>query len=310
MKRSLLTTVVAGMLGLSAIGAQAPAGGRTPPKGAPMIDWNTVMFPTNGGGGDTNNQGKDPVKLFDNVYSVGVQNVCAFLITTSGGLVLIDTTYPETVDLTLGNIRKAGFDPVDLKYVFSTHAASDHYGGMGRIKQVVPGVRLGMSAPDWQEVEQQDSRLPPGSKQLHISRDLVVADGQTITLGDTTLKFYVLPGRTPGSLGIEYRARDGGRTYRALNTGAYGTPSPQWGEAYLKSIARLKTMGPYQVWLPNHPWMTLPRDLEQIEKAMATRGNGPNPAVVTDKKMIDDQLDFISRVISSKVAIEKYRGIK
>jgi hypothetical protein len=69
-------------------------------------------------------------------------------------------------------------------------------------------------------------------------------------------------------------------------------------------------MGPYQVWLPNHPWMTLPRDLEQIEKAMATRGNGPNPAVVTDKKMIEDQLDFISQVISSKVAIEKYRGIR
>jgi hypothetical protein len=56
--------------------------------------------------------------------------------------------------------------------------------------------------------------------------------------------------------------------------------------------------------------MTLPRDLEQIEKAMATRGNGPNPAVVTDKKMIEDQLDFISQVISSKVAIEKYREIR
>ena len=306
MKRSLLTTAVALLLGLPAVGAQAPAG-----RGAAnaMPDWNTIMFPMNRSA-PMDQQRKAPTKLFDNVYSVGVRSVNAFLITTSAGLVLVDTTYPETVDIALDNIRKVGFDPVNIKYVFSTHAASDHYGGSGRIKQVAPGARIGMPLEDWQEVEQQVSRLQPGSKQLPFSRDLVISDGQTITLGETTFKFYVLPGRTPGALGIEYQARDGGRAYRALHNGAYGTPQPRWGEAYLKSIARLKALGPWQVWLPNHPWMALPRDLEDIEKAMATRGQGPHPAVVADRKLVDDQLDFIYALISHKVAIERYQGIR
>jgi metallo-beta-lactamase class B len=272
-------------------------------------DWNTIMFPMNRSY-PMDRQRKDPTKLFDNVYSVGVKSVNAFLITTTAGLVLIDTTYPETVDIVLESIRKAGFDPANVKYVFTTHSAPDHYGGAGRIKQIAPAVRIGMSLPDWEDVEQQVRHLPAGSKQLPLARDLIITDGQTIALGNTTFKFYVLPGRTPGSLGIEYQARDGERMYRAFHTGAYGTPQPQWGQAYLKSIARIKTLGPFQVWLPNHPWMTLPRDLEDIEKAMATRGLGPHPAVVTNRRLIDDQLDFIYALISHKVAIEQYQGIR
>lgn len=315
MKRISLATAVALLLGVSVPGAQAPAGGRTGARGQALdlrspagINWNLIMFPTQRFA-DLDKQHKDPVKLFDNVYSVGAETVCSFLITTSGGLVLIDTTFPETSDMVLDNIRRSGFDPANIKYVFSTHAASDHYGGSGRIKQVAPGARIGMSLEDWQDVEQQMSRVEPGSKQVPFSRDLVISDGQTMTLGDTTFKFYVLPGRTPGALGIEYPARDGGRTYRAMSTGAYGTPQPRWGEAYLKSIARLKALGPWQVWLPNHPFMTLPRDLADIEKAMATRGQGPHPAVA-DPKAVNDQLDFIHTLIGQKVAIEKYQGIR
>ena len=69
-------------------------------------------------------------------------------------------------------------------------------------------------------------------------------------------------------------------------------------------------MGPFQVWLPNHPWMALPRDLEDIEKAMGTRGSSAHPAVVADRTLIDDQLDFIYALISRKVAIERYQGIR
>jgi metallo-beta-lactamase class B len=301
MKRRLLITTVAFLLGLATLGAQG--------RGPAMPDWNTIMFPSNRDV-PMDRQQKAPVKLFDNVYSVGVQTVCAFLIPTNAGLVLVDTTYPETADIILDNIRKAGFDPANVRYIFSTHAATDHYGSAGRIKQVAPAARIGMPAPDWEEAEQQMKALPSSSPLVRFSRDLVITDGQTLTVGETTFKFYVLPGRTPGSLGIEYQARDGNRTYRAFHTGAYGTPQPRWGEAYLKSIARIKTLGPFQVWLPNHPWMALPRDLQDIEKAMATRGQGPHPAVVTDRKLIDEQLDFIFDLISHKVAIERYQGIR
>ena len=309
MKRSLLAIGVAFIVGFAALGAQAPAGGRGAANATAAIDWNLIMFPTNRSV-PMDRQRKDPVKLFDNVYSVGVQTVCAFLITTNAGLVLVDTTYPETADLLLDSIRKAGFDPANIKYIFSTHAATDHFGAAGRIKQVAPDVRIAMPLADWEEAEQVMERLPAGSPLVPISRDLIISDGQTITLGETTFKFYVLPGRTPGALAIEYQARDGARSYRALHNGAYGTPQPRWGEAYLKSITRLKMLGPFQVWLPNHPWMALPRDLEEIEKAMVARGQGAHPAVVADRTLVDDQLDFIYALISRKVAIERYQGIR
>jgi metallo-beta-lactamase class B len=316
MRRSLLAAAAVFVLGLQALGAQAPPAVRTGQRGLPldlrspdMINWNLIMFPTQRFA-DRDKEQKDPVKLFDNLYSVGDETVCSFLLTTTAGLVLIDTTFPETVDLVLDNIRKVGFDPANIKYVFSTHAASDHYGGAGRVKQVAPGVRIGASAGDWQEMEQQMKALPAGSKQIPFARDLVITDGQTITLGDTTMKFYVLPGRTAGALGIEYQARDGNRRYRAMNTGAYGTPTPRMGEAYLQSIARIKALGPWQVFLPNHPFMALPRDLADIEKAMATRGSGPHPAVVSNPQVVNDQLDFIYRLIGQKIAIERYQGIR
>jgi glyoxylase-like metal-dependent hydrolase (beta-lactamase superfamily II) len=309
MSRTLLATLLAFIVGLPAIGAQAPAGGRGAANATAAIDWNLIMFPTNRSV-PIDRQRKDPVKLFDNLYSVGVQTVCAFLIPTSNGLVLVDTTYPETAELLLDNIRKAGFDPASIRFIFSTHAATDHFGAAGRIKQVARGARVGMPLADWEEAERLMARRPEGSPLVPMSRDLVLSDGQTFAVGDTTFKFYVLPGRTPGSLAIEYLARDGARTYRALHNGAYGTPQPSWGEAYLKSITRLKTLGPYQVWLPNHPWMALPRDLQDIEKAMATRAQSAHPAVVSDPKLIDDQLDFIHALISRKVAIEQYQGIR
>jgi metallo-beta-lactamase class B len=255
------------------------------------------------------NQAKDPAKLFDNVYSVGVEQVCAYLITTSAGHVLVDTTWAETVDMVLNSIREMGLDPAEIKYVFSTHAAADHYGGAGRIKQLVPSVRIGMPEADWDQVEQQIRNLGPDSKLIPFTRDLVMADGQMITLGDSTFTFYVLPGRTPGAMGIEFTARDGDRRYRGMMTGAYGTPPPDATEVFLKSTARMKALGPWQVWLPNHPFMTLPRDLEEIEAAMKRPRQGPHPAVVTPQA-VNEQLDFIYELISRKLAIERYQGIR
>ena len=147
-RRLLATTIACSLVSLPS----APRGHRSAERRG-AINWNLIMFPTNRIA-PMDQQRKAPVKLFDNLYSVGVQTVCAFLIPTSAGLVLVDTTYPETADLLLDNIRKAGFDPASIRYIFSTHAATDHFGAAGRIKQVAPGARVGMPLADWEEAEQ------------------------------------------------------------------------------------------------------------------------------------------------------------
>jgi glyoxylase-like metal-dependent hydrolase (beta-lactamase superfamily II) len=274
------------------------------------LQWNMILWPQQRCT-DFANQQREPAKLFDNVYSVGLQALSAILVSTSDGLVLLDATFAETSDWVLDNIRKVGFDPNDIRYVFITHARADHYGGAGRIKQLVPGARVAMSLEDWEEAEREmrGGRLTSGgagSKPAPLVRDLVVTDGQRITVGDTTFVIYVSPGTTPGALSIEYPARDGNRRHRAMSSGALGMyPSPEWGKAYIASLQRLKTLGPWQVWLPNHPFMALPLDMADLEKALATRGRGPHPGVARPEQ-IDEWLDFAVQLARKKMAIEAF----
>lgn len=72
-------------------------------------------------------------------------------------------------------------------------------------------------------------------------------------------------GHTPGSTSVEYQVRDGARTYRALSPGGVGIPNAEWSKSYLASTERLKGLGPWDVMLPNHPDMMLPRRIGELE---------------------------------------------
>jgi metallo-beta-lactamase class B len=310
---TLLRVVIGLLLAASTIAAQAPAGQSSQPQQrfrtcGQGLQWNMILWPQQRCT-EFQYQPREPAKLFDNVYSVGLQALSSILVTTSDGLVLLDTTFAETVDGVLASIRKLGFDPGRIRYVFITHARTDHYGGAGRIKQLVPSARVAMSVEDWMDAEREmRGGGGQGSKPIPLNRDLVVSDGERITVGDTTFTFYVTPGTTPGALSIEYQARDGATSYRAMSTGALGMyPEPKWGDAYLKSMQRLKTLGPWQVWLPNHPFMALPLDIADLEKAVAARkpGQGPHPGVATPGQ-INDWLDLAITLARRKMAIEAF----
>ena len=309
-----LLLVVAGLL---LVASSAAAQGRSGQDSAPQqrfrtcgqgLQWNMILWPQQRCT-ELQYQPREPAKLFDNVYTVGLQALTSILVTTSEGLVLIDTTFGETVDDVLDSIRKLGFDPDDIKYVLITHARPDHYGGAGRIKQLVPSARVAMSAADWEDAERamRDGASQQRSRPVPMDRDLVVTDGQRIVLGDTTFTVYVTPGTTPGALSIEYPARDGNRSYRAMSTGALGMSyAPDQGEAYIKSMQRLQMLGPWEAWLPNHPFMALPLDIADLEKAVANRKPGqPHPGVATPAQ-VNDWLDLAIRLARRKMAIEAF----
>lgn len=310
-----LLLVVAGLL---LVASSAAAQGRAEQDSAPAprfrtcgqgLQWNMILWPQQRCT-ELQYQPREPARLFDNVYSVGLQALSSILVTTSDGLVLLDTTFAETVDGVLDNIRTVGFDPANIKYVFITHARTDHYGGAGRIKQLVPSARIGMSLEDWEDAERQmrSGASQQRSRPIPITRDLVIADGQRIVLGDTTFTLYVTPGTTPGALSIEYPARDGNRSYRAMSTGALGMSyEPHRGDSYIKSMQRLQTLGPWEVWLPNHPFMALPLDIADLEEALADRqpGQGPHPGVATPAQ-VNDWLDLAITLARRKMAIEAF----
>jgi metallo-beta-lactamase class B len=216
----------------------------------------------------------EPFKVFDNVYYVGSQTVSSFLVNTSDGLVLIDTLHDETAEMLMNGVRTLGFNPANIKYIFVTHSHADHYGGAGKIKKA-SGARVGMSAEDWDVVEHARQTGTP------IQRDLLLKEGQPLILGDTTFKFYLTPGHTPGATSVEFPVRDGAKSYRALIPGGLGIDvGPQWTQPYISSIEKIKKLGPWDVLFGNHPFLA-PRDLAEIKKDLATRGQGAHPAVLT-----------------------------
>jgi metallo-beta-lactamase class B len=299
MKR-LVTIASALVLATVAAGAQAPAGQ------APAVNWNAKAPWGEQPNLPFDQQRKAPFKIFDNVWYVGIQTSSPFLVTTSAGLVLFDATWDETADYVLENIRTAGFNPRDIRYLIITHAHIDHFAGAEKIRQAT-GARVGMSLPDWEETERVQKvpgqgRQNPGPP---LKRDLVIADGQTITLGDTSLKFYVTPGHTPGSTSTELQVRDGARTYRALLPGGLGIPNAQWSKAYLASTQRLKSLGPWDVMLPNHPDMMVPRKIRELEPELKTRAAGAPHPFVAGSARLNAWFDAIIAVMNQKIALEQ-----
>lgn len=276
MKRYLLITVAISLL--------LPVGGAGAQRGE-RPNWN-LKAPWGATRQDATRNPKTPFKIFDNVYYVGLETVCAYLVTTNNGLVLIDSTYAETADAVLNSVRTLGFNPADIKYVFVTHSHTDHLGGAAKIKQA-SGAQIGMSAEDWTA-----AKLPP---------DLVLKDGQTITLGNASFKFYVTPGHTPGATSVEYQVRDGGRTYRALSPGGLGMQfGPAETPVFLRSVERLKQLGPWDAMLSNHPWL-MPRLLRDLERDLANRGRGGHPAALGSAK-INEWFDSVLKVTKDKLA--------
>ena len=160
----------------------------------------------------------EPVKVFDNLYYVGEKEYSAWAVVTSDGVIVVDTIWAYSVeDEIVGGLKKLGFDPAKIKYAIVSHAHIDHIGG-AKFLQDTYGTRVVMSAADWDFAEK-SPRLPAAIKP---KRDVVVADGEKLTLGDTTLSINFTPGHTPGTISLLIPVKDGGRPHLVATWGGTG----------------------------------------------------------------------------------------
>jgi len=218
-----------------------------------------------------------PQKVFDNLYFVGMTEFASWAVTTTDGIIVIDPLFDYSVeDEVVGGLRKLGFDPADIRYVLISHGHLDHAGGAKLLQQRF-GARLLMSAADWDLLDRDNPRWKP-------TRDLVVTDGQKLTLGSTTLTMYLTPGHTNGTVSTLIPLTDGGEKHVAALWG--GTlfnfaPDAARFKAYADSAAHMRTLAANagaDVLLSNHT----DYDGSKIKlPALAKRAPGaPNPYVV------------------------------
>ena len=219
-----------------------------------------------------------PFKVFDNLYYVGVGYVGSWLVTTNQGLILIDTLEGAYKEHPLESIRKLGFDPRDIKYVILTHYHLDHTAGAARIQEL-PGVRLAMGESDWDAL----ARAPNPNNERLPRRDVALKDGDTITVGSTTIRIHVLGGHTPATLGVDFTVYDAGKPYRAfMFGGAAPGPGREAAEQFLASVNRIEQMQDgVQVRVVTHAWMD-PDFWERVDRLMSRKPGEPHPFVAPD----------------------------
>jgi metallo-beta-lactamase class B len=193
----------------------------------------------------------EPAKVFDNLFFVGMRGLAAWAISTSDGIILVDPVFDYSVEAAVvEGLTKLGFNPASIKYVLVSHGHGDHAGG-AKLLQSKYGARVLMGAADWDLLERQNPPWLP-------KRDMTVTDGQTLTLGDTTITMYLTPGHTDGTVSTFIPVRDGDTRHLAFLWGGtlfnFGPDRARF-EAYARSAARMReavTMRGADVLLSNH----------------------------------------------------------
>lgn len=259
---------------------------------------------------DAKAQTIEPYQAFDNVYYVGICWVSAWLIKTSDGPVLIDTLYEPYTDQLIENIKKVGVNPADIKMVLLTHGHFDHVGGVSKIKALT-NAKFVMTAEGWREAQAdaQKSQGKPGAWTMPAAADILVKDGDVLTVGDTKFYAYATPGHTWGTTSYAVDVKDGDKTYRAITIGGLGLNAidgTQQVEAYISSVDRIKSMvnasqNPISVHLTMHPFST---GLTEAKDLLKTRKPGqPHPLV--DPNGLNKQLDALRAGATERLMIEQ-----
>lgn len=163
-----------------------------------------------------------PFRICENLYFVGNKSVGAHLIDTGEGLILIDTTYPTTVALLIQSIWELGFNPKDIRYILHTHGHFDHFGGTAFIK-ALSGAKACLAEGDSKMFrEKPELALISYSKYSYLELfdpDIIMKDGDTITLGTTTIHIATTPGHSDGVISFFTDIEEHGRM---LTVGMHG----------------------------------------------------------------------------------------
>jgi metallo-beta-lactamase class B len=226
-----------------------------------------------------------PHKIAGNLYYVGTESLASFLVVTPEGDILINSDYEQDVPTIKDSVEKLGFKFSDVKILLGSHAHADHMEGDAMVQELT-GAKLMAMSEDIPAL----SKITPGGKPHRI--DGVLHDGDTVTLGGTTLTAHLTPGHTRGCTTWSFRVADGGRIYDVVIIGSMGVNPgyqlvnnkdiPNISDEYMRGFKVLRSL-PCDIPLGSHPAM-----FNMAEK-YAKVGKGPNPYVDPEgyKKEID-----------------------
>jgi metallo-beta-lactamase class B len=150
-----------------------------------------------------------PARVFDNLYYIGTKSESTWAITTSEGIILLNTNFDWVMPELLGYLKTFNLNPADIKYVVVLRSHSDQAWGINEVKKMVPTARVIMAEGEWDLLAKDNT-----PKYLKPTKDIVAKDGYTVTLGDVTVTLYDTPTSTPTNMSaIISPLKDGNRRH-------------------------------------------------------------------------------------------------
>ncbi len=224
------------------------------------IDWNKP-FPAH--------------KIVGNMYFVGSEQLGSFLMTTPEGNILINSDYEETVPVIRAAVETLGFKFTDIKILLGSHANPDHMTGDAMVKQLTGATVMAMAedVPALQNIR-------PGGKPHPIDRTL--HDGDTVTLGGTTLTAHLTPGHTKGCTTWTFKTTENGKSYDVVIVGSLSLNAavlvnnptyPNIQEDFIKSFKVMRSL-PADVFVGSHNGF-----YQMTQKYARLDKGGPNPYI-------------------------------
>jgi metallo-beta-lactamase class B len=165
-----------------------------------------------------------PFRIIGNVYYVGSKDLASYLITTSQGDILINSSLTSSVPLIRKNVEALGFHFTDVKILLISHAHWDHAAGSAEIKRLTGAKYMVMDADvpvvesggktDFQYGAEAGSHFPATKV------DRVLHDGDEVKLGGVVLVAHKTAGHTKGCTTWTMKVREDNRSYNVVIVGS------------------------------------------------------------------------------------------
>jgi metallo-beta-lactamase class B len=166
-------------------------------------------------------------------------------------------------------VEQLGFKFTDVKILLGNHAHGDHMEGDAAVKQLT-GAQVEVMAEDVADLQ----KMKPGGKEHPI--DKILHDGDSVTLGGTTLDAHLTAGHTHGCTTWTDKVADGGKTYNVVFGCSLRSPAvltPPVIAEFDRSFEVVRTI-PCDIQLGDHPG-----EFGLHEKYAMMKPGAPNPFI-------------------------------
>ncbi len=252
-----------------------------------------------------------PFRIAGNIYWVGSYDLSTYLITTPAGNILINTGVGDTAQQIRKNVEQLGFRLSDTKLLTATHGHYDHVAGLAELKKMT-GARVLIAEEDRSLLESGGKTdfafgNSPSAQFPPVQVDGTFKDGDTISLGGTTLTVHRHAGHTRGATSFTTTVVENGKTYRvgivnmgSINPGVRMIDRPSYpgiADDYAKTFLAQKDLR-LDIFLASHA-----SQFRLHEKHAP--GDSYNPERFVDPKGYLEGVQRLEKVYLDQVAKER-----